>query len=104
MSNNLPGAVALMSTSIFFLYLTGSIYWAILQDSVQGESIGSVGGFVHFLANTSGIIGPALTGFIVQASGSYHAAFVLAGGVSMLGAMGVALFVKDEPRICAEAG
>jgi len=103
MSNNLPGAVALMSTSIFFLYLTGSIYWAIIQDSVQGESIGSVGGFVHFLANTSGVIGPALTGFIVQTSGSYYAAFVLAGGVSILGSAGVALFVKDEPPICAEA-
>lgn len=34
-------AVALMSISIFFLYLTGSIYWAIIQDIVHKAKVGS---------------------------------------------------------------
>jgi ACS family hexuronate transporter-like MFS transporter len=101
--SSLVGAVTLMSTSIFFLYLTGSIYWAIIQDTVRGESVGGVGGFVHFLANISGIIGPAVTGIIVQTTGSYYAAFALAGGIVIAGAIGVALFVSaPKATVCIE--
>ena len=63
-------ALALMSAAVFFLYLTGSSYWAILQDTVQPENIGGVGGFIHMIANCSGIIGPMVTGFIVETTGS----------------------------------
>jgi D-galactonate transporter len=92
------GAVGLMSVSIFFLYLTGSVYWAVIQDTVHPSNVGSVGGFIHFLANVAGIIGPALTGFIVQASGgSYGSVFVLAGGIAVTGAACALIWVR-EPR------
>lgn len=60
------GAVALVALSVFFLYVTGITYWAIIQDIVHPDRVGGVGGFMHFLANTSGIIGPTVTGFIVE--------------------------------------
>src|SRR4051812_7584385 len=78
-------ALALMSAAVFFLYLTGSAYWAILQDTVRGENIGGVGGFIHMIANCAGIIGPAVTGFIVQSTGAFPRAFVLGGGAPALG-------------------
>ena len=56
--------------------------WAIIQDTVRGENIGGVGGFVHAVANCAGIIGPAVTGFIVQATGTsvdHGTAFDIAG-------------------------
>jgi D-galactonate transporter len=87
-------ALALMSGAVFFLYLTGSTYWAILQDTVRGENIGGVGGFIHMMANCAGIIGPAVTGFIVQYTGAFTSAFVLAGGIALLGVLGVLVFVK----------
>ncbi len=87
-------ALLLMSAAVFFLYLTGSTYWAILQDTVRGENIGGVGGFIHMMANCAGIIGPAVTGFIVQSTGVFTSAFVLAGGVAILGVLGVLIFVK----------
>src|SRR5260370_29295552 len=43
---SMQGAVALMSVSIFFLYVTGSVYWAVIQDTVRRENVGGVGGFV----------------------------------------------------------
>ncbi|WP_368680965.1 MFS transporter, partial [Citrobacter freundii] len=77
------GAVALVALSVFFLYLTGAIYWAIINDVVDRNNVGSVGGFMHFLANTAGIIGPTLTGYIVDTSGTYTAAFLLAGALAV---------------------
>ena len=87
-------ALALMSAAVFFLYLTGSAYWAILQDTVRGENIGGVGGFIHMIANCAGIIGPAVTGFIVQSTGAFTSAFVLAGAIAIMGVICVLVFVR----------
>jgi MFS transporter, ACS family, hexuronate transporter len=94
-------AVALMAISAFFMYLTGNTYWAIILDTVEKGRIGGVGGFVHLIANTAGIVAPSVTGFMVEATGgSYAGAFGLAGGVAVLGALSVAVFVRSpaSPR------
>ena len=54
--------------SDFFAYLTGATYWAIIQETVEDQHLGATSGFVHLIANCAGIIGPAVTGFIVQSS------------------------------------
>ena len=87
-------AVTLVALSVFFLYLTGAIYWAIVQDVVDQKNVGSVGGFMHFLANTAGIIGPTLTGYLVEVSGTYTSAFLLAGGLAVFASLSVIKFVK----------
>ena len=71
-------AVLLMSISIFFLYITGAIYWAIIQDVVHKSRVGGISGFIHLVGSVSGIIGPIVTGFIVQHTGKFDSAFVLA--------------------------
>jgi ACS family hexuronate transporter-like MFS transporter len=92
--SSLSWAVALMAVTIFFVYLTGATYWAIIQDVVRAEHVGVASGFVHLIANCAGIVGPAVTGFIVQATGAFTSAFLLAGGVALLGAVAVAAFVR----------
>lgn len=87
-------AITLVALSVLFLYLTGAIYWAIAQDVVDSNNIGSVGGFMHFLANTAGIIGPTVTGYIVQTTGTYTAAFLLAGSLAIIASVTVIFFVK----------
>ncbi|MCD7078846.1 hypothetical protein LRQ11_08050 [Pseudomonas sp. MAFF 311095] len=57
---------------------------------------------MHFLANTSGIIGPTLTGFLVQFTGSFTSAFLLAGLLTVIGAVCVARYVK--PLSVADTG
>ncbi|WP_272674122.1 MULTISPECIES: MFS transporter [unclassified Providencia] len=87
-------AVALMTFGIFFLYLSATTYWAILQDTVAKNNIGAVGGFVHAMANVAGILGPIITGYIIEWSGMYSIAFFVAGGIGIVGAISVALYVK----------
>jgi len=87
-------AVALMSIGIFFMYATISSYWAIIQDTVRSENVGGVGGFVHFLSNLAGIVGPSATGFLVQATGNFTIAFLLAAGLAVTGALAVAFYAK----------
>ncbi len=90
----IPSAVTLVALSVFFLYLTGAIYWAIIQDVVDKHNVGSVGGFMHFLANIAGIIGPTLTGYIVQTSGTFTIAFLLAGGLAIIASLAVIRYVQ----------
>lgn len=90
-------AVMMMSISIFFLYITGAIYWAIIQDVVHKSRVGSISGFIHLVGSLSGIIGPIVTGFIVQHTGKFDSAFVLAGGVAAVGAF-LVLFVIRSPK------
>jgi MFS transporter, ACS family, hexuronate transporter len=92
--STVQAAVALMAVSVFFMYLTGNTYWAIILDTVEQDRVGGVSGFVHFVANCGGIVAPLVTGFIVQATGSFYAAFMLIGAVAVLGAAGVAVFVR----------
>jgi len=75
-------------------YLTGAPHWAIIQDVVSAEHVGAASGLVHLTANCAGIVGPAVTGFRVQATGAFTSAFLLAGGVAFLGALAAAVFVR----------
>lgn len=92
--STIVSAVVLVALSVFFLYLTGASYWAIIHDVVDQSNVGSVGGFMHFLANTAGIIGPTLTGYLVDTSGSFASAFLLAGGLAIFASLTVSRFVR----------
>jgi len=89
------GVVALMAVSVFFMYLTANTYWAIILDTVEEGRVGSVGGFVHLIANLAGIVAPAVTGFIIEWSGGFAGAFVLTGAIAIVGALSVAVFVRS---------
>ncbi|WP_345817012.1 MFS transporter (plasmid) [Paraburkholderia sp. PREW-6R] len=92
-------ALLLMAIAVFALYLSGSTYWALIQDTVPNAKLGSVGGCVHSIANCAGIIGPAVTGFLVQQSHTFFSAFVLAGGIALASVIAVAILLR--PRAAA---
>lgn len=87
-------AVILMAVGLFFQYLACVNFWVMIQDTVRKENVGGVSGFVHCMANTSGIIGPALTGFLVEFTGSFFSAFILAGLAAFVSAIAISIFVK----------
>jgi len=101
--SGITAVVALMAVTVFFMYLTASTYWAIILDTVAESRVGGVSGFVHLIANLAGIVAPAVTGYLVELSGSFTSAFVLTGAIAVVGALGVALLVR-EPQAEAAAG
>jgi ACS family hexuronate transporter-like MFS transporter len=98
-------AVLLMSLAVLFMYLSAVVPWVIVQDLVHPSWIGSVSGFNHMLANIGGLLGPLLTGFIIQATGTYTGAFILAGGIGVAAAIAVVIVlrpIKPEPVMVAQ--
>ncbi|MCM3537907.1 MFS transporter [Priestia endophytica] len=87
-------AVALMAIAVFFLYLTAMIYWAIIQDTVPRNNVGTAGGFIHLISNISGIIAPTVTGYFIESTGTFNIAFFLAASLAILGSLAVVFFVK----------
>lgn len=86
--------IAMITISVFALYFTGGIYWGVVNDIVDSSNVGSIGGAMHAIGNCAGILGPSITGFIVQATGSFMPAFILAGTIGVLGALGALINVK----------
>ncbi len=102
--STVEAAVALMAVSVFFMYLTGNTYWAIVLDTVPQARVGGVGGFVHLIANLAGIVAPSITGFMVQASGNFSGAFFLAGAIAVVGALSVAVLVRTPAAAALTIG
>ncbi|KLU25244.1 hexuronate transporter [Caballeronia mineralivorans PML1(12)] len=96
-------AVTVMTVAIGFLMLAGPAYWAIIQDSVPRHQVGTASGFMHGLANCSGIVGPVVTGFLIQSTGSFVSAFILAGAVGLIGSLILACFVNSKEQVAAPA-
>ncbi|MBV8615424.1 MAG: hypothetical protein JOY66_16890, partial [Acetobacteraceae bacterium] len=99
---SVAAAVALMTVSVFFMYLTGNTYWAIILDTIEKGRVGGVSGFVHLVANLAGIVAPAVTGYMVQATGTFASAFVLTGAIAVLGALAVAVLVRRPAAVSPE--
>ena len=89
-------AVAMMSIAVGLIMLTSTAYWALIPIIVPGRAVGAASGLMHGLGNISGIVAPALTGFIIQGTHSYTAAFTIAGVLAVLGACAVAFLIREK--------
>ncbi|CAB3810611.1 MFS transporter [Paraburkholderia fynbosensis] len=81
---------------LFALCLSGSTYWALIQDTVPGPKLGSVGGCVHAIANCAGIVGPVVTGVLIQQSHTFFSAFALAGGIALASVLAVMILLRPR--------
>ena len=54
-------------------------------------------GFTNTIAQLPGIVGVAVTGWLVDVTGTYSAAFALAATISVLGALGFACLFNAQP-------
>jgi MFS transporter, ACS family, D-galactonate transporter len=80
--------------SVVLLILAGaslggssSNVWAITQRLAGKQAVGRWCGLQLFLANLSGIIAPALTGYLVDRSGHFYSAFLVMAAVAALGSL-----------------
>jgi MFS family permease len=73
--------------------------FAVGQTLAGPERAGRWIGLQNCVANIAGVTGPALTGFLIDRTGSFSAAFILAAGVAVFGALSWTLGVRRAPVI-----
>jgi ACS family hexuronate transporter-like MFS transporter len=100
-AGSLTAAVALIAAALLFLTGSCQSIWAIQHEILPQHRQGSVGGFIHFLSNLSGIIGPALTGFLIQYFGGYHSAFMFGAMIDFAGVLAMLIFIQSRSRVTA---
>ncbi len=71
---------------VMFFGVTASNVWAITQTLAGPKAAGRWAGFQCFIGNISGIVAPAVTGFVLQRNGHFFWAFVIVTAVALLGA------------------
>lgn len=93
------GVMVLMTIGVFALYVTSSLYYALVLKIVPDQVSGGVSGFINLTANLAGVVAPMATGYMLTWSGSFSGAFALAAGVAVVGASAILLFVRAEEKV-----
>jgi MFS family permease len=84
---------SLALASIGFGLNTSSIF-AIGQTLAGPRAAGKWMGVQNGIGNIAGIVGPVITGAVVDATGSFAWAFVIAGGVALVGVVGWGAIIR----------
>jgi MFS family permease len=86
---------SLLAMGLAFGLATTTLY-AVGQLLAGPRAAGQWIGFQNAVGNLAGIVGPAITGFLVDHTGSFYSAFALAIGFSLLGVLAWTIVI---PRI-----
>jgi len=63
--------------------------------------VGALTGIQNFFGSIGGLLAPIVTGYIVSATGSFTASFVVAGGMALFGAISYVFIVSPQPGLRA---
>ncbi len=93
-------AVACISASVFFGNLAGATIWALAVVAAPSKGVASLGSMQNFGGFIGGAMAPMVTGFIVQATGSFIPALMVAAVIGIASAI-IYLFVVRDPVVLA---
>lgn len=88
--------MVLVCVATFFL-LASYQYQALIVALVPAQYMGRLAGVIQMCSTLAGILAPIATGAVVQATGSYTSAFVVAAALTLVGAAAVLVLVRT-PR------
>jgi MFS family permease len=93
---SIAAAIALISVAVLAAAATANCYWALILDQVPQDKVGGAGGFGLACGGLAGVIAPAVTGVLIDTTGSYASAFAVTGTVSVFGALAVTLLIRSR--------
>ncbi len=96
-------ALALLAIACIGHGSYASNHWAIAQTLAGPAMAGRWSSLQNGVANFAGIAAPWVAGLIVQTRGSAQLAFVVAGGVALIGALAFAFLVRSIEPVHWEA-
>ena len=88
-------ALALISVSLFLIYIASSAAWATVPIAAPSQYTASLGSIQNFGGYLGGALAPTITGIIVQRTGSFSQAFLLSAALSLLSAAAYLLLVRQ---------
>lgn len=97
--DNIRTSIVLLLLSCFSFGTYTSNHWAITQTLAGPLAAGRWTGIQNGFGNLSGIIASWLTGYLVQRTGSFHSAFVIASLVAVTGALMWGVVVKSVKEV-----
>jgi sugar phosphate permease len=93
---NLTAVMVCLSFATWGGHLAGSAAWVLVTASAPQDSIGSLGGMHNWVGSTAGAISALVTGYIVQATGSFYFALTIGLGVAIAAACAY-VFLPTKP-------
>jgi MFS family permease len=87
-------AVVLISAALFLGYVASSSAWAMASVAAPANTTASLGAVQNFGGYLGGALAPTVTGFIVQASGSFVPALMTAAGIGVVCAVLYAVITR----------
>ncbi len=103
MSGGLLASTVWLSCAMYFSQLSGSCSWVAASAAVPENCLGSFGGMQNCFGYLGGAVAPALTGYAVQATGSFTTPLLIGAGISVIGAV-IYWFVPRGPITAEHLG
>jgi MFS family permease len=95
-------AVASISAALFFGFGSSGTSWSLANAAAPPSYAASLGAIMDFGGFIGGALAPMVTGFVVQAGGSFTPALLAAGIIGLLSAAAYAILIPHHP-IAAKA-
>jgi sugar phosphate permease len=92
-------AVVCVTLAMTFGALCAGLFWSLASVIVPANCTASAGSMANFGGYLGGALVPMVTGFIVQATGSFTPALLLGGAIGLMSSLCYLLLIRDEPIV-----
>src|ERR1700712_5594394 len=95
-------AVAAISVAVFCNGGASGQSWSLASVAAPANCTASLGSIMNFGGYIGGALAPTVTGFIVQASGSFEQALLVGAVIALVGALSYIAIVRRQPIAALE--
>lgn len=92
-------SAAAITLGIIFFGVTASNTWVIAQTLAGPKAAGRWTGFQCFAGNLSGVVAPAVTGYVLQRTGRFFWAFLIVAAVALIGAAAIVFLIGPIAQV-----
>jgi cyanate permease len=97
-------AVGAISAALMFGASASGMSWALSSVAAPTNCTASLGAIQNFGGYLGGALAPTVTGFVVQATGSFTPALLTSAAIGLVSAFMYLLVIRGEPITAAELG
>jgi MFS family permease len=97
-------AMTCITAAVFFSGICGPLCWGLASVVAPRNLTGSLGSIQNSGGYVGGALGPTVTGFVVQATGSFVPALLVSAAIGYAGALVYLLVVPNRPIVIKEPG